>query len=306
MPWSRIAWLVDVELLRAQTAYGAWAVINFAGALLYLQIDLLVINRILGPEAGGRYAALAQWSFLIRSLGGTVAAVMGPTVLHLYARGDHDELLAYSRRGVLGLGIFLALPVGLVSGLAGPLLTLWLGTAYTEYAGLLALMVLPLSINVAVTPLFAVQSAANAVRVPAIVTLVMGLGNVLLAIAATHRFGIYGAAIAGGVMLTSKNVLFTPVYTARALGRGWASYFDVLLRALALSLVVAAAGYVVSAFAPLVTWAQLVLAAAGLAVLYAPLAWFGAFTRADRNHVREQWLGPALALVRGAPGARRS
>jgi O-antigen/teichoic acid export membrane protein len=82
MPWCRIAWMVDPAILRTQLSFGAWSVINLVGALLYMQIDLLVINRMLGPVPGGQYAALAQWSFLIRGLGGTVSTVLGPSITH--------------------------------------------------------------------------------------------------------------------------------------------------------------------------------------------------------------------------------
>ncbi|HCB30647.1 MAG TPA: hypothetical protein DEP50_07980, partial [Acinetobacter lwoffii] len=41
---------------------GIWIALNQIGTLLLLSIDLLVVNRILGAEAGGRYASIMQWS----------------------------------------------------------------------------------------------------------------------------------------------------------------------------------------------------------------------------------------------------
>ena len=54
-------------------------------------------------------------------------------------------------------------------------------------------------------------------RVPAIVTIVMGFGNLGLAIllAGPMGWGLYGVAAAGAIALTAKNLIFTPLY-ARA------------------------------------------------------------------------------------------
>ena len=42
------------QALRQLTGMGGWMVINQIGALLYLSIDLVVVNRMIGAEAGGR------------------------------------------------------------------------------------------------------------------------------------------------------------------------------------------------------------------------------------------------------------
>lgn len=129
--------------------------------MLYLQIDLIVINGLLGPTAAGQYAALAQWSFLIRSLSGTIFPLFSPSIMHSYARNDTEALVRYARWGVKVMGLILALPIGLIAGLGKPLLTCWLGASYSQFGWLLFLMVIHLPVNVSVSPLFVVQAATK-------------------------------------------------------------------------------------------------------------------------------------------------
>lgn len=294
MPWSRITWGIDFRILYEQISFGLWSTVNYIGSLLYLQIDLLVINRILGPEPGGQYAALMQWSFLIRSLGATVSAVFAPSIMHYYARNDIDGVVKYARRSIRILGMFLALPIGIICGLSEPLLTQWLGAEYARFDLLLALMTLHLCINIAVYPLFTVQSAVNKVKIPAIVTCVMGIGNAILAVGLTHKFGLYGVAIAGAVMLTLKNVVFTPLYASRILGCRWNLFFSEILKILLLAGAVTFLGLSASHYIQLTTWISLILSGILIGLIYFPAVWYLFLSSADRNQLQAQLIAPAI------------
>jgi membrane protein EpsK len=84
---------------------------------------------------------------------------------------------------------------------------------------LILLLVGHLPINLCVSPQIAVQTAADRVKVPALVTLVMGLCNLLTAVFFVRcmHWGAWGVAAAGAIVLTCKNAFFTPAYTAHIL-----------------------------------------------------------------------------------------
>jgi len=58
----------DRSILGGLASTGGWVVINQIGAILYLNIDILVANRLFGPERSGKYAAILQLPYLIRLL----------------------------------------------------------------------------------------------------------------------------------------------------------------------------------------------------------------------------------------------
>lgn len=226
----RPAWF-SFAALRNMTGMGGWIVINAIGSMLYLSIDLVVVNRLLGPEATGRYGAVLIWSSLLRGFAGVVGGVFGPTIFMLFSRDDLDGLVHYARRAVKFVGLVLAIPIGLICGLSKPLLRIWLGEAYVPLAPLLSIMTFHLCVNLAVLPLFNIQVATSRVRLPGIITCVMGVGNLGLAIllAGPAGWGMYGVAAAGALMLTAKNIVFTPIYAARILGLERATFYRELL-----------------------------------------------------------------------------
>src|ERR1051325_9261855 len=260
----------DWHVLKDLASTGGWVIVNQLGAFLYLGIDLLVANRLFGVEQSGRFAAILQLPLLIRSLGSAIGGVFSPTVLYYYARKDIDGVLTYLRRGVKCLGLMLALPIALICGFAEPLLRLWLGPAFAELSPLLVLMTLHLCINMAINPLLGLQLAANRIKVPGIVTLVMGMANVVLALvlAGPLLWGLYGIAAAGAIMLTLKNVLFTPLYAAHVLGKPAGSFLREMARVLAVTLASTVIIRLVAVNAANIGWTQLVVAGLALSLLY--------------------------------------
>jgi len=75
---------------------------------------------------------------------------------------------------------------------------------------LLILLVGHLSVNLAIRPLAYVSTAYNRNKLPALITLVLGVANVVLAIvlARWSGWGVAGVAAAAAIMWTIKNVVF--------------------------------------------------------------------------------------------------
>ena len=198
---------------------GWWVVINQIGALLFLQIDLIVVNIFFGAISAGEYAIALQWMILLRAISGVLSAILTPIVLTYYARDQIKSLIRISKSAVKLMGLAMALPIGLICGFAPELLTVWVGPQFTSISPLMWIMLLPLVINLAVLPLFSINVAFNRVRIPGIVLFIMGCANIVLAIilALFSGWGYYGVAIAGAITLTLTNSVFTPWYTARIL-----------------------------------------------------------------------------------------
>lgn len=283
MPWAYISGKIDWGILRQQTSYGSWAVINQIGSALYLQIDLILVNRVMGPIAGGQYAALSQWPVMLRSLGVTTHAVFAPRIMHQYARNDIDGLVRSVRSGIRVIGLMLTLPVAIICGLAKPLLVCWLGTEYGQFRWILVLMVIHLAVNTAVFPLFVAQQAANRIRLPAIVTIIFGVCNVGLATILTMRWGMYGVAASGAVLLTAKNLIFSPLYVSHIIRKPWHVFFPDILQLPILACVLSGAGLALAWAVDLQSWGGLIVGAMGITFLYLPLVWVAAMNSSERK-----------------------
>ena len=265
----------DWAMLKNLCSTGGWVIVSQLGVLLYLNIDLLVANRLFGAERGGQYAAVLQLPALLRSLSIAVGGIFAPTMFHIYARGELEELVAYLNRGIKFVGLVMALPIGLVCGFSEPLLRLWLGPGFSSLAPLLFLMAIHLCINLTMYPLYAVPLAADRVRTPGLVTLAIGVANLALALflCGVAGWGLYGLAAAGAITLTIRHLLFTPLYSAHILKQPYVTFYRQLPGA-----VLATGGIIGLCRLVLARWpitSLPALAAAGLAVcvLYAAVVY---------------------------------
>lgn len=213
------------------TEMGGWVVVNQIGTLLFLQIDLIVVNKLFGTIAGGEYSVVLTWSMMLRTVAGMLVGVLIPVILTYYAKERIDELINISKSTVKLIGLAMALPIGYICGFAPQLLTLWVGPEFAKLSLLMFLMLSHLVINLPVMPLFAINVAYNKVKVPGILTFFMGIGNLLLAVIIPYITGwnYYGVALAGAIMLTLKNAFFIPWYATKVLGVSRTTFVNSML-----------------------------------------------------------------------------
>ena len=104
--------------LRDLLGMGGWLFTNQVAMLLFLNIDLIVVNKLFGAEPGGKYASVLQWSLLLRTMALTLSGVLTPTILTYYAHKQIDQIINISKKAIKFLGLIMALPIGLVCGFA--------------------------------------------------------------------------------------------------------------------------------------------------------------------------------------------
>lgn len=279
----------DRRRLREVLGLGGWLTINQLGTLLFLQIDLLVVNTVVGAQATGLYAPGLQISGVLRELAGLVAGVLTPTYAASHALGDTERVVRISQRVVRLLGLAMALPIGLTCGLSQPLLTLWLGERYAAMGPLLMLMLVHLSVNIAVTPLFGINQALNRVKWPGIASVLLGLVNLGLAVtlAGPVGWGVYGVAAAGAIVLTIKNAIFIPAYAAHILKQPRLVFARAMLPCIIGTLCIGLAAYGLTRVFAIQSLLQLLAAALSVSVVAIPaMAWLGMSSK-DRQILRE-------------------
>jgi membrane protein EpsK len=275
------------ETFRTITRTSGWVFLVQVGGVLLLSIDIIVINRLLGPESSARYAAILQWSTMLRGLAGTIGGIFTPTLIAHFAREDMHALVADGNRAVKFLGIIVALPIGLICGFAGPLLTVWLGDDFGAFSLLMVLLVAPLSINLAITPLFAIALAKDQMKMPGIVQLVAGLLNLGLALllCGPVGWGMYGVAAAGAIILTGKNLVFMPVFTARLVRQPWYMFYREMGTIMASTAMVGGLSYAITWCLHITNWLSLLASWVCVSLVYLGYIYCFALNANDRKNI---------------------
>lgn len=256
----------NYKILKEIFSMGGWLLVSQVGALLFLQIDLIVINLVSGPEDAGMYSVLLPWNTLIRTFASVIAGVIAPIQLSYYASKKIDDIIKITSLSIKYLGVLMSLIVAILCAYSENILFLWLGKDFVELHWLFVVLVAHLGINLSVLPLFPLSNAYKKVKIPGIVTVILGLINAVLAfVFLKYTFlGLYGVALSSFIVLTLKSLAFAAPYTAHFLGLK-KTYF---LKSMAPSLLVFVAVFLFGlsfnmAF-DISSWLELILAMAAL------------------------------------------
>jgi membrane protein EpsK len=238
---------IDRGQFRALLGPSGWTAIGQVGFLLLLHADLLVVNALFGAESTGRYGSVLLLPYLVHMMVDTVVVVL--------------------------------------CGFASPLLSLWLGSEFAQLDFLLILLVGHLTVNSAVRPLAYVVIAYNRLKLQGIITFVLGIGNVVLAIALARGmgWGLGGVAAAAAIVWTIKNALFLPSYCAVVMGLRWWTFYPLLIAGALGTLGVALAGRFASQFYQQNNWMALGAAAIAVSAAYCVIAYMISLNRSDRD-----------------------
>jgi len=264
---------------------GWWVIVNQIGTLLFIQIDLIIVNLLFGATSAGEYAIALQWVILLRSISGLLSGVLTPVVLTYYAKEQTDSLIRITQSAVKLMGFAMALPVGLVCGFAPQLLNIWVGSGFLFLAPLMVILTVHLVINLAVLPLFSINVAYNQVRIPGIVSIFMGFANFILAIILSNipGWGYYGVAIAGAIVLTLKNTFFTPWYATKVLNVDKNTFTISTISGIAGFGIIGILAILFRITFPLTTLVSLIVAGSIITMVYLIVIWIAVLSKSERD-----------------------
>ncbi len=273
---------------------GIWISVSEIGVILFLQIDLFVSNHFVPLKEAGEYAVILQLPSILRTFSGTIISIFVPVVVSLFAEGKMAEMKAYVNNAVKYTGIVLSLPIGILCGLGGTLLSLWINPDFAKYQLVLSILTIHLSINLSVQAVTSVQTAMAKLRTPAFVTLIMGCINFILACVLATRMGVLGIAIAGSIVLTCKNLLFTPIYVAYITKSKWYTYFVGVIKPFFTTLAVSVFCYIIQEVLYIPNLIAFIGVCCGVGVLYLVFVWFVMINKTER----QQFIGFVKKKVR--------
>ncbi len=271
----------------------AWVLVNSTGALLFLNVDLIVANQALGATAAGQFGAILQIVIAIRSAASLLARIVAPLFFARYAKGEFAELRTVMKRSMRYLGIIIACPVGILCAWSGEFLTLWLGPEFAHLQWVVCIATAHLAANLSCMPLFFLQQAANRVKYPAIVTLALGLLHVGLSISLAWGlgWGLYGIAISGALTLSAKNCLYTTLNGAAILDLPYRTFLTPVFATVASTIIAFALGETASKMVAIVDWTDLVMMTLVVTILYFFLVWRFLLGSEDKSFIRTDVLG---------------
>lgn len=253
---------IDLKRLKPIFSMSIWVLVTQLGVLLTTRTDVWVVNKFISAEDAGLYAAVLQISYLIRQVTNVAFGLTGPMFIIYYAKLQMENVKRLCFFAVRLSSMGLAVLAAIVCAFSADILKLWLGGEYITAWPILCIGVTTLFLALSMFPFFQIQTAANKVRIPGIVTLIFGLLNVAIAIVAVRNFDaeLLGVAIVSSFTLLLKNIVFMPIYTAKVLDFNILPVYVDLFKAIGIYIGVLLLGLGVKFFTPIEHLLSLVFA----------------------------------------------
>jgi membrane protein EpsK len=146
----------------------------------------------------------------------------------------------------------------------------------------------PLAINLSVIPLFSINTAYNKVKIPGLVSLVLGVANLLLAIllAKTFQLELYGIALAGAIILSAKNLVFTPLYAAHILSMKKITFYKFIIFSLITEVVSFILSFSISKIIAINTFFLLGVLVLGLVLFLIGFVWILLLNQQEKDIIK--------------------
>ena len=285
----------DMRKFVEMARMGGWVGLDALGNMLYWSTDLLIITRMLGPAATGRYVVVWGFAMMLRSVISMMGAVIAPTTVAAYARHEWDAMRTNLTRAIKFISLGLALMLGILCGLGLPFLTWWLrkeipdASVLGTLSLLMWLMIAHLVANSALEPINALTLAANKVAAPCIATIVSAVIKIALSVLLIKftSLGMVAVAIAGLITFTLRQLVFGPIYAGRLVSASsWPIYRALVPGALLFAAMAAPAAWLASRF-DLATLPRLAGVGFALLALGTIVTYFVALNDRDRRFLAE-------------------
>ena len=189
------------------------------GTVAMVSSELVAVNLLFGDDTGGRYAAVVQLAFMLRSAVISLASLAAPVIIADYAHGNMGVVARSTIRTMKLIAVAVALPTGFLAAMASETLAAWLGTSFSSWGSLLALQAAMLALSSVVVPLYSVCLAARKMWWPGLAQLCCALSFIGCAWIGSGTLAgpLSLAALFLGISVT-KELFYMVPYAARCIG----------------------------------------------------------------------------------------
>jgi len=167
------------EKVKELSSMSLWILINQVGVLLLGNIDLYLVNTLLGAKETGEYAIVLQFTMIFKTFLTLLSGVLTPVGMIYYANGEVEKLKEFIILSSKIMVIIFIVPLSFIISFSSKIILLWLGDTYIHLSSIISFSLLFFIVAIPVIPLFTITMAYNKVKFPAIVAVTLGIFNVI-------------------------------------------------------------------------------------------------------------------------------
>jgi O-antigen/teichoic acid export membrane protein len=266
---------LSVSLIREVTVFSSFIFINLVVDEVNWNAGKFVISRFHGALPVAVYAVAAMFNLIYMSFSTAISAVSVPRVNMMVASSECDDGVSdlFIRVGRLQLCVLGLVVSGFVF-FGRPFIELWAGKNYGDAYVIALLLMVPVTIPSIQNLGIEIQKAKNLHHFRTWVYLAVAVGNVLISIPLTERFGGVGAAAATAVAVVIGSGIFMNWHYQARVGLDIKRFWGQMLRVSRGMVPAVVAGTVIVCTADLRNTSMLLLLGGLYILVYAVGVWW--------------------------------
>ena len=200
-------------------ALAFWSAVVRIGNLLFLQASLILTNLYLGAETEGGFSLVVSMVSMVGTACNAVTNIFYPFYHKFYADKDRSSFIGIAVLGIRTLSLVVAMPLAYVCIFSPEVFTFWVGGEYVYLKNTVWVMFFLLIFYATVGVIETIPTILLKVKEAAIITLILGLLNIVLAVILLSftDLGILGVAAAYTISMFLRNGIIFPIFISKSL-----------------------------------------------------------------------------------------
>lgn len=278
-----------IELIKV----GIWNTVQQVSAILINGCDMLITNLYIDATSMTMMGFAKTIPSYLMSIIGIVCGSFSPEMTMIYAKKDMDEFVKYVKSAIKVCGFICSIPILGFVVFGYNFFGLWLHTLNSSdlmMVQILSIMILAQTIfDVYIYPLYTVNQITTKLRIPVLVSLGIGVANIIgsIVLCQVTDLGVYAIQIVSSVLLTARVFFFAPIYAAKTLNQKWYTFYGPLLRGCVSSAIVIVVFIMIQKNVIIDSWIKLILVAIPSGGLGYLINYIVVLNAKERNMVKE-------------------
>lgn len=267
---------------------GTWNSINSLSYTLLISLDLYLANLFVGANIGGQYSLAKIIPLFVTNLGYTFSSVLAPQVMIYYAKKQYNKLLQFVRFAMKFMGVVMTLPIGFLIVFGEDFFKVWVPTENSSFLHAMSVVTLFALIPTCCTmPANNLFTVTNKLKLPALVTLVCGILNIVLTVPMLiyTDLGIWAIILVAGILDSLKNLLFITSYSGKAVGASAKTFLLTAVRSCCAVIPTFFVCFFCHSFIRPDNWLSLILSAIACMLVAFPISLLLTLNKSERHFV---------------------
>lgn len=281
-----------IELIKS----GLWNSLNNLSTMLLSGLDLLIANLFIDSTAMGTLSIAKTIPTAVLTLLGTISNVFLPQFTILYSKNKIDELINETKFSIKVMSLIMIVPLAGFIVFGTEFFSLWLPSKtpneIIEIQILSILTLLPNLVSSYIYTLYGINTVTNKLKVPVIVTFVLGIISVIVTyiLVQTTNLGVYAIAGVSSIILVIRILTFVPMYAAHNLKVKKGIFYGTLFRALVTSALIMVLFAIINMNITINSWLELAICAVTAGIIGYIVSFICLLNKKEKAKVKQKVL----------------